>query len=513
MKKTSLAFAAFAALALSFSSCQKESATLTFSAHTEAGSSKTTLNNETHYFEWESGDQVEIFASTHATFTATPNTANPILATLNGENIGDAPYTAIYPASIAVSSTEVELPKEQVSTDGSLRNFPMYATSNNTQLLFTNLCAAICIKLPEGSAKLSRIDVVADQPISGRCNISTNATTYSNNKPYAVATTDGYKYVSLTISNPTSNTNNEYCVTLPAGVYQNFEIRMYDDNGNICHKSISDASGLSLVRNTLNTIQFNAVSFAAPRIARLKYHAFSGFESAKEIVFHYNSNVTSSVQIQNTGSEVIYAQMNGDVCDVYTPADYIYAPENANDLFALETENSQRPRSLEHIDFGLYFRTDETTSMNGMFYGAEYLVSLDLSTFNTENVSDMGKMFEGCQNLTKLDLTSFNSNSLTLMYNMFFDCIHLSSIEFNSGFYAPEPDWGNDPTVDGHFVAKNLKRACSGLGTRAASGCTIHCNIVTRDRLMAVHPETIVPASWANNPYNGVVHVYFNTTY
>ncbi|MCQ2294409.1 MAG: DUF285 domain-containing protein [Bacteroidales bacterium] len=505
MKKTSLAFAAFAALALSFSSCQKESATLTFSAHTEAGSSKTTLNNVTHYFEWESGDQVEIFASTHATFTATPNTANPILATLNGENIGDAPYTAIYPASIAVSSTGVELPKEQVSTDGSLRNFPMYATSNNTQLLFTNLCAAICIKLPEGSAKLSRIDVVADQPISGRCNISTTATTYSNNKPYAVATTDGYKYVSLTISDPTSNTNNEYCVTMPAGVYHNFEIRMYDGSGNICHKSVSDADGLTLVRNTLNTIQFTNVSFAAPRIAKLKYHAFSGFGSAKEIVFHYNSNVTSSVQIQNTGSEVIYAEMNGDVCDVYTPADYIYAPENASELFSLATENS---RPLEHIDFGYYFRTNETTNMNCMFYAAENLVSLDLSTFNTVNVSDMGKMFEGCQNLTKLDLTSFNSNSLTLMYNMFYWCTHLSSIEFNSAFNAPVPDWGEDATEDNRpFLAKNLKRACDVLGVEAARGCTIYCNTTTEDRLTATHTQAGNTAAWV------CMYVHFNTTY
>lgn len=510
MKKTSLAFAAFAALALSFVSCQKESATLTFSAHTETNANKTTLNSD-NYFVWESGDLVKIFstatAGSHATFTAEPVAGSPTWANLTGDNIGDGPYTAIFPASIAVSASEVELPKEQVSTDGSLRNFPMYATSSTSQLLFTNLCAAICIKLPEGSAKLSRIDVVADQPVSGRCTIDN----YTDNKPYAKVATDGNKYVSLTISAPNSNANNEYCITLPAGVYNNFEIRMYDGSGNICHKSVSDVSGLTLVRNTLNTIQFTNVSFATQRIARLKYHAFSGFGSAKEIVFHYNSNVTSSVQIQNTDvtSEFIYAEMNGDVCHVYTPADYIYAPENASELFSLATENS---RPLEHIDFGLYFRTDETTSMNEMFYAAKNLVSLDLSTFNTENVSDMGKMFEGCQNLTKLDLTSFNSNSLTKMYNMFYCCKHLSSIEFNSAFDAPEPDWGEDPTEGNNYRAKNLKRACYDLGTEVASGCTIHCNIVTRNRLMDTDPRPgeTGTASWANILRE---HVYFNTTY
>lgn len=475
MKKKTFVYTAFALLAMGFSACQKESAMLTFTAQTETGNDKTALNDNL-YFEWDDNDEVEIFnTSSHATFSVTPRQDNRIWADLVGQNIGEAPYTAIYPASIATSTVNaVTLPEYQQTTDGNLHNFPMMATSNTNEILFTNLCAAVRISLPQGTAKLQRIEVVADQPISGRCSISN----YIDGKPYAVATSDGSKFAALVISNPTANNNDEYCIALPAGTYHDFDIRLYSTEGAVCSKTVTSSDGINLIRNVITTFEFASAEFETERVARLAAHAFSTDNpnnsiNPTKIVFHYHSNVTSDKQLQNPNveSEVIYGVMEGDVYHVYTPAHYILAPVDGSDLFSFS--------NLEAIEFGHYFRTDETTSMNGMFYGDERLTSLDLSTFNTEHVTDMGKLFEGCQSITKLNLTNFSSNSLQRMYKMFQWCLHMTSIEFNSAFTAPE----HQSNIGAEVEDLGLSRACLMLGHDANGGCTIHCNTTTMDRL------------------------------
>ena len=71
--------------------------------------------------------------------------------------------------------------------------------------------------------------------------------------------------------------------------------------------------------------------------------------------------------------------------------------------------------------------------MWGMFYGCEYLTSIDLSNFNTDNVTDMGQMFYNCSGLTSLDLSSFNTDNVTNMWGMFYNCPGLTSLDL-SGF-------------------------------------------------------------------------------
>ncbi|MCQ2283261.1 MAG: DUF285 domain-containing protein [Bacteroidales bacterium] len=493
MKKSSLAFATIDALVLSFASCKKESDTLTFSAHSEASADKTSLNSSND-LEWESTDKVEIYnSSAHATFSVAPRTDNATWADLSGDNIGEAPYSAIYPASISTSSADaVVLPQYQVSVDGRLSNFPMKATlqnsitSDNHTFHFTNLCAAIRIRLPEGAAKLQRIDLATDQPITGSCSIGT----YSDGKPYAIAANGSTKEVSLEVSQPQNNTTNEYYITLPANEYHSFTIRMYTAGGQLFNKTINQT--ITLQRNTITTFQFSnsTIAFSDPLIARLKESAFGGNDNITKIVFHYNSDVQSTTQLKNTNADVesadIFGVREGNVYHVHTPADFILAPVNSNNLFSFGN------RTLQNIEFGRYFRTDETTSMNSMFYANENLTSLDLSTFNTENVTDMGKLFEGCQNLSQLNLTNFSSQSLEEMYNIFYYCRRLTSIELNSSFTAPD-------RISTDANELGLSRACDFLGD-LAGGCTIHCNNLTKERLRAY--------GWVNDNT-----VHFNTDY
>ena len=74
----------------------------------------------------------------------------------------------------------------------------------------------------------------------------------------------------------------------------------------------------------------------------------------------------------------------------------------------------------------------DVTSTAGMFYGCEFLTSLDLSSFDTSKVTDMGSMFYNCSSLTSLDLSKFDTSHVTSMSNMFDNCQKLTSLDLSN---------------------------------------------------------------------------------
>ena len=71
---------------------------------------------------------------------------------------------------------------------------------------------------------------------------------------------------------------------------------------------------------------------------------------------------------------------------------------------------------LEKVD------TSDVTNMQGMFYCAPTLTSLNLSNFNTSKVTDMSLMFaESLSGVTNLDLSSFTTTNVSNFSKMFFD--------------------------------------------------------------------------------------------
>ena len=88
--------------------------------------------------------------------------------------------------------------------------------------------------------------------------------------------------------------------------------------------------------------------------------------------------------------------------------------------------NRYQGTTLPQID------TSNITSMQGMFYGCNNLVNLDLSSFNTNKVTDMSGMFQGCSSLTSLDLSSFNTSNVTSMNGMFSSCKKLKELSVNN---------------------------------------------------------------------------------
>ena len=57
--------------------------------------------------------------------------------------------------------------------------------------------------------------------------------------------------------------------------------------------------------------------------------------------------------------------------------------------------------SLESINFGNNFESQNVLDMSRMFKGCNNLANLDLSNFRTEKVEDIEFMFYGCENLKK----------------------------------------------------------------------------------------------------------------
>ncbi len=76
--------------------------------------------------------------------------------------------------------------------------------------------------------------------------------------------------------------------------------------------------------------------------------------------------------------------------------------------------------------------TDSATDMSYMFYGCEYLTSIDLSHFNTELVTTMTNMFEECYSLTTLDVTTFDTHEVNDMSYMFRYCDMLTELDLSS---------------------------------------------------------------------------------
>ncbi|MCQ2282022.1 MAG: BspA family leucine-rich repeat surface protein [Bacteroidales bacterium] len=432
-------FSAVALMALMAVSCQKdEKLNPAFTAHSENGDAKVSLNSN-NYFEWGSTDEVAIFdgLNSAAVYSVAPRVGHATWAELtwqSGSTIGEGDYTAIYPASIALTSGTVELPMEQHSTDGSFTQFPMMATSSNLELQFSNLCAAFKVEIPATGHAIKRISITADNALCGQASIATA----SDGKPYASVASTGGRTVTLNIANPQNYTEtHSYYIAMPAGVtYHQITMHICDDQGGVATKTFSSASGMTLVRNNVSAITFGSdLTFEQLAPATLKSEAFHDCP-AERIVFHYNyfGDVTGATRIDDHWADPnatpIYQIINGTTYDIYTPASTINAPEDSRYLFGCYYDDFYS--NLQQIDFGDGFNTSNVTGMRWMFAECYNLTSLDISSFNTANVSIMGDMFRNCSSLSNLNLSTFNTANVTNMQWMFAGCSSLTNLDLSS---------------------------------------------------------------------------------
>lgn len=422
------------AASATFTACQKEEQDVTnsFSATMEDCAdreNKTTLVNNRLF--WESGDEVMIYGSSaNGVFTAVPNAHNATQSEFVGStNLGNAPYYAIYPASIAVSRNSVNLPAVQASSDGSPKGLPMYEQTDNRNLHFHNLCGLLKLHLTKPDVTIASVTFVAEEgtTVSGGFSVA-----YNHGSPSLTATGLGRDWVRLQCTTPQSiAAGGDFYIYLPEGSYQNFRIEIRTSDGQICTKTSNAPKTLVIERGYCTTITLgsNHLTFVPDLAAELvDGRTFNAAipDNATAVVFEYNSPVSSGTLLSTSDSPYpIYGNLDGTTWRVSTFVSKMNANPNCSSMF-------REKRYIATINFGEGFNTSNVTDMNYMFWACNSLINIDVSSFNTGNVTNMSYMFNNCQNLENLDLSSFNTSKVTNMEAMFSYGYGLSSLDLSN---------------------------------------------------------------------------------
>lgn len=266
MKKTLVTAAALLTVVstMSLTSCQKETAdgAKQFRASREGIASddgKTTLEGTA--LNWISGDQVAIYGTAgRGIFSASPLTPATTAELVCEEGfVGSATYRAFYPTTITTDGVNVTLPEVQNTVDGSLTEFPMYAQSNDENLMFKNLCGALVIHLQKSDVEVSSITVTANTNINGQFSI-----TYAG-VPTLHYMNGGSTSTTLQCSQPQSIANGkDFYIYMPHGSYTSLSIEIEDANGNICTKTTKAGVTIYITRSQTTRINLgsNSLTFA-----------------------------------------------------------------------------------------------------------------------------------------------------------------------------------------------------------------------------------------------------------
>lgn len=224
----------------------------------------TNTNDKMHldgnHLKWDGGEKVMVFTheSLAATFNVTPqqDATKATLTYESGSIYPDGPYIAVSPASIASSTgSSVKLPTIQVSPDGSLREMPMVATSENTSFQFHNLCGVMKVHLQQSGVSINSIRVTANRPLAGSFDIDGTTT-----EPILTATSENNLTMTILRTNVNQDITNgkDFYICIPAGSYDNMNLEIINGNGGSC---IKRASNVTIVRNTIHPISVTNMEF------------------------------------------------------------------------------------------------------------------------------------------------------------------------------------------------------------------------------------------------------------
>lgn len=246
--------------------CQKEGdGKILFTAIIETPStqSKTSITN-TGVMTWLNGDQIAVFDNggngvvSHLAATPTGNHKTADFTLVSGyEEPSDGPYYAIYPASIATTYNTITLPSEY-TYDGSRFDAPMYAYSNNNQLVFKNLCGVMQLNLTANKS-INSIVITTDQAIAGEFSLD-----YNGGNPIMIATQNNNgNTLTINFDNSVdcSGTGQSFYVYLPIGNYGEMSITIYATGATYCTKTLQSGQTFIVGHNTLNPLNFNNPQF------------------------------------------------------------------------------------------------------------------------------------------------------------------------------------------------------------------------------------------------------------
>ena len=270
--RTLFAFAAVATGVLA-ASCSKENAivkefTATMEQCTEQDS-KTTLYNNTLY--WQQGDQIKVYGSSgdNGIYTAN-NVGGATTFALTCGDPGSGSYTAIYPALAGNDDGTIELPAVQMSNDGSLTGFPMYSTSDNTDLNFMHLCGVLRLRLQKSGVSVSAIEITSDVELTGRHSITMSSGGVPSLTHVSYGDGNSHNSVMLICNTPQNiSSSKDFYIYLPEYDYTSLRIRIYSIDGGVCTKTLNSGVTVAIHRGSIKTITMSSSLTFVPNAGRL----------------------------------------------------------------------------------------------------------------------------------------------------------------------------------------------------------------------------------------------------
>lgn len=210
---------------------------------------KTDIQSDGKTF-WKSGDHITVVDASGTPKVADYSTTDDGTTTAtftksSGDDLATTPYKAYYPASIYSAGT-LTLPSSVTFASATpSASIPMYATADNLELKFKNICGVVKLTV-NSTSLLKSITLSADEAMSGTFTIVDNAAVLTSE---ALSAGNG---VTLNCGNLDISSATTFYIAIPAGTYHNFKMTFTDSNDMPCVKTKTSGSGnLTIERNKI----------------------------------------------------------------------------------------------------------------------------------------------------------------------------------------------------------------------------------------------------------------------
>jgi len=226
------------------------------------GSAKTTLEGFTPL--WKAGDRITVVGSDSIprwcwTPKDSTSTAYFKYDTVPATAVS-GPYFAIYPYNLYVSPTRVMIPLSYTSATGAFTNAPMYASSDNTDLTFHNLCGLVRITITGPEAKdLYYVTLGTNKFINGIFEMQENPDDPDHPKLSYVK--GGSSTTILHITNPAQSDGNFY-IPIPAGEYNSLGVFLTTYSHTSATVFLNDGNPVTIRQNSITPFVLNDVTFS-----------------------------------------------------------------------------------------------------------------------------------------------------------------------------------------------------------------------------------------------------------
>ena len=263
MKKQHLFLAAFAIAAIAgICSCSNDDELVAgqgksihvFTATMEGNpATRATFNSTGKYAEWEVNDEININGKSYKAKRA--GAATSFVAT--DEDAEGETFTAYFPASLYNEGTPT-LPAsiEETWAEGKF-NMPMYATSNNNELEFKNLCGVLAITVKSSviaSVKAIKISS-GDKAVSGAFTVNDNAAVLTN-----ATTATNTLTITYTDAVATTEAGVVFYAYLPAQSYNNLKIELSSDAKSFTKSMIVKKDQVTVERSKIYPVEYVAIT-------------------------------------------------------------------------------------------------------------------------------------------------------------------------------------------------------------------------------------------------------------